>query len=371
MKANLLIPEYVPQKRSLFTANANYPTTSATPKYPRSETRAAKVLRSLDQLSQKREHLYSTRILTGGPRRSSQICRYVFEGNQLRVTPIRIGIFAGLRGDDTVGPGAVTRFLEDLVAIPQLGENLRIYAYPVVHAAAFETATPNFRRSEYIINQIGCKTLSSESYQIEREIFAIAFDGIVTIRLEDEMKNLKVGISDARLHDTLVRPILYSLEPFFPGVESCICDSRPSLRTDNGLKRKPFELTLQVPSSGWPGLYSIGLRIALHTIVDCYRNYVMQSERDFSLQNKHSAFSVQRLAFSVRRLAFGGAGVALIHLCSCWCSLSFCVFFVSLGSELLLVTLRAMLFPPGTGSFPRSWFMGASPLRLGMVASRG
>jgi hypothetical protein len=277
MKANLLIPEYGSQKRSLFTPNANYPA-SAIPQPPRSETRASKVLRSLDQLSQKRDHLYSTRIRTGGHRTSSQISRYVFEGEQMRGTPIRIGLFAGLRGDDSVGPGAVASFLEDLVALPQLGDSLRIYAYPVVHAANFETATSSFQLSECIINQIGCKVLSSESYQIEREIFAIAFDGIITIHLADEIKNLKVSISDTLLHDVLVLPILSNLEPFLPTIEDCVCDSRRFLTVGTGLKRKPFELTFQVPSSGWSGLYSIGLRIALHTIVDCYRRYVLRSE---------------------------------------------------------------------------------------------
>jgi hypothetical protein len=284
MKANLLIPEYGSQKRSLFTPNANHPVPSAVPQYPRSETRASKVLRSLDQLSQKRDHLYSTRILTGGHRTSSQISRYVFEGEQLRGTPIRIGVFAGLRGDDCVGPGAVASFLEDLVALPQMGESLRIYAYPVVHAANFETATSSFRLSEYIINQIGCKVLSSESYQIEREIFAIAFDGIITIRLVDETKNLKVGVSDTLLHDVLVRPILSNLEPFLPTIEGCVCDSRRFLTVGSGLKRKPFELTFQVPSSGWSGLYSIGLRIALHTIVDCYRRYVLRNESNSRIE---------------------------------------------------------------------------------------
>jgi hypothetical protein len=278
MKANLLTPESGSQKRSLPAPNANYLTPVATAQYPRSETPSAKVLRSLDQLSQKKEHLYSTRILTGGHRPSSQICRYVFAGDQLRA-PIRIGIFAGLRGDDTVGPAAVATFLEDLVAIPQLGEGLRVYAYPVVHPGSFEPATASVRRSAYIIDQIGCRIFSSESYQIEREIFAIAFDGIITIRLEDEMKNLKVGISDARWHDVLVRPILSSLKPFLPNIEGCVGDFRRSLMVDNGLKRKPFELTLHVPSSGWSGLYSIGLRIALHTVVDCYRNYVLPRER--------------------------------------------------------------------------------------------
>ena len=144
----------------------------------------------------------------------------------MRGTPIRIGVFAGLRGDDSVGPGAVASFLEDLVALPQLGDSLRIYAYPVVHAANFETATSSFQLSECIINQIGCKVLSSESYQIEREIFAIAFDGIITIRLADEIKNLKVSISDTLLHDVLVRPILSNLKQFLPTIEDCVCDSQ-------------------------------------------------------------------------------------------------------------------------------------------------
>lgn len=278
MKTNLLTPEYRSQKRPLFTAGADCPTPSAIPKYPRPETPAAKVLRSLDQLAEKKEHLYSTRILTGGRRTSSQICRYVFEGDQSRRTPIRIGIFGGLRGDDTVGPGAVAAFLADLVALPQLGDGLRIYAYPVVHAASFETPTPAFRRSEYIINQIGCKIVSSESYQIEREIFAIAFDGIITIRLEEEIENFRVDISDAGLQHTLLRPILSSLEPLLPAVEGCVCDSRRSLTGGNGLKRRPFELTFQVPSSGWLGLHTIALRIALHTAVDRYRRYVVRSE---------------------------------------------------------------------------------------------
>jgi hypothetical protein len=284
MKANVLTPEQGSQNRSLFTAKVNYPALPATPQYPRSETGAAKALRSLDQLSQQSNHLYSTRILTGVNRTSSQICRYVFEGDQWRGTPIRIGIFAGLRGDNTVGPGAVARFLEDLVALPELGESLRIYAYPVVHAASFENATPSLRRSEYIINQIGCKILSSENYQIEREIFAIAFDGIITIRLEDEIKNFKVGISDARLDDVLVRPILSALKPFLPNVEGGVSGSRRFLTAGNGLKRKPFELTFQVPSSGWSGLHSIGLRIALHTVVDCYRRYVMRSETSSEIE---------------------------------------------------------------------------------------
>jgi hypothetical protein len=279
MNANLLAPEFKSRHRPNFLPYAKYPTPQTVPKLQRSESRVGKILRPLDQLSGRREHLYSTRILTGGHRSSSQISRYVFEGDQWRESPIRIGVFAGLRGDDQVGPGAISTFLADLVALPHLGNNLRIYAYPIVSAASFETATPSSRSSHYIINQIGCNLLSPETYQIEREIFAIAFDGIITIRLEEEINNMRVAISDPHLHEALVDPILSSLEPFLPDIEAGDAHTCRSLTGGVRRNQRPFELTFRVPSSGWMGLYAIALRIALHTAVDCYRSYVTPNER--------------------------------------------------------------------------------------------
>ena len=276
MKMNLLAEEFKPRQRLNLTSNAYEPAQAAVPKYSRAESRVSKVLRPLDQLSGTRRHLYTTRILTRGHRASSQISRYVFEGEQTRESPIRIGIFAGLRGDDEVGPAAVSMFLADLVALPHLGNDLRIYAYPIVSAANFEMGASYCEPSQYIISQTGCETLSSETYQIEREIFAIGFDGVISIQIEDGIENFKVGISDSRLHEALVRPILSSLELFLPNVEDCDGGSSRSLTMGIRFKRRPFELTFRVPSSGWSGLYAMGLRIAIHTAVDCYRSFETQ-----------------------------------------------------------------------------------------------
>jgi hypothetical protein len=279
MNANLLAPELEIRHLSSSLPSAKYPMPPAVRKIQRSESPVGKILRPLDQLSRRREHLYSTRILTGGHRASSLISRFVFEGDQWRESPIRIGIFAGLRGDDQVGPGAISAFLADLVALPDLGNDLRLYAYPIVSAPSFETGASSSRSSRYIINQIGCKLLSPETYQIEREIFAIAFDGIITIQIAEEINNMRVAISDPHLHDVLVEPILSSLKPFLPDIDAEGGDTCRSLTKGTLRKQRPFELTLRVPLSGWRGLYAIAVRIALHTAVDCYRSYVTQNER--------------------------------------------------------------------------------------------
>jgi hypothetical protein len=278
MKTNLLAEEFKPRQRPSLNSNPYDSRQTTSPRYQKAESRVSKVLRPLDQLSESRQHLYATRILTRGHRASSQISRYVFEGEQTRESPIRIGIFAGLRGDDEVGPSAVSMFLADLVALPHLGNDLRIYAYPIVSAVDFETGTTYARPSQYIINETGCETLSSEAYQIEREIFAIGFDGIISIQVEEGLNTFQVGISDPRLQDALVRPIVTSLESFLPNIEDYDGGSARSLTAGIRLKRRPFELTFRVPSSGWSGLYAMGLRIALHTAVAGYRSYEKRRE---------------------------------------------------------------------------------------------
>jgi hypothetical protein len=45
-----------------------------------------------------------------------EIPRYIFVGDQPGESEIRLGIFAGLRGEDNVGAKAIVEFIDDLVA---------------------------------------------------------------------------------------------------------------------------------------------------------------------------------------------------------------------------------------------------------------
>jgi len=280
MKSNLRAQERPRQERSETPLKSYYSPPilgAAALKHPKSGSRTVKVLRRLDQLSQTREHLYSTPISTAAHHKLSQIPRYVFVGDQPGESQIRLGIFAGLRGDDNAGPKAIAAFIDDLVVFPYLGRAFRIYAYPIVNPVSFETETPFTQSGCNLINEIGRKVKSPEAYLIERELFVVQFQGLIVIHTAEEIEGLQAGVYGANLHDTLVSPILSSLRSFFPTAEHSVVDSSWSLTADAGLKQRPFELTLRIPSSGWQTLYSIGLRIALHTAVDRYRSYLAQA----------------------------------------------------------------------------------------------
>jgi hypothetical protein len=254
------------------------PSGSAILKNRPSGWQAAKLLAHLDKLSQPRVHLYSSPI-SGSPRyRLPQIPRYVFVGDQPGESEIRLGIFAGLRGGDNVGAKAIVEFIDDLVAMPSLGSAFRIYAYPKVNSWSYTAGAPRKQTDRSAVNEDGGrKAKFPETYLIEREIFVAQFHGLVVIHTTDEPEGLQAAVYGANLHEALVSPILSSLRPLFPATEFPVLDSSFFFTADAVPKQRPFELALGIPRSGWRGLYSIGLRIALHTVVEQYRSYLAQA----------------------------------------------------------------------------------------------
>ncbi len=268
------------QKRLQAPLNGHSPPVlsgSAILKDPQSGSRTAKLLGHLDQLSRPRAPLYSSPISAPPQYRLPEIPRYIFVGDQPGESEIRLGIFAGLRGEDNVGAEAIVEFIDDLVAIPSLGSAFRIYAYPTANPLSYTTGAPRKQMDRSVANETGRRVKFPEAYLIEREIFVVQFHGLVVIHTTDEPEGLQAAVYGANLHEALVSPILSSLRPLFPTTELPALDSSFSLTADTVLKQRPFELALRIPRSGWHGLYSIGLRIALHTAVEQYRSHLAQA----------------------------------------------------------------------------------------------
>jgi hypothetical protein len=229
---------------------------------PPSGSQAAKLLARLDQLSRPQARLYSSPISVPPRYGLPGIPRYIFVGDQPGESEIRLGIFAGLRGEDNVGAKAIVEFIDDLVAMPSLGSAFRIYAYPTDRTVVNETGGKRFLEAELI----------------EREIFVVQFHGLVVIHATDEPEGLQAAVYGANLHEALVSPIFSALRPLFPTTGLSV-DASFSLTADAVLKQRPFELALRIPRSGWVGLYSLGLRIALHTAIEQYRSYLAQAHK--------------------------------------------------------------------------------------------
>ncbi|MBK9989229.1 MAG: hypothetical protein IPP19_00455 [Verrucomicrobia bacterium] len=70
-----------------------------------------------------------------------EIPRYVFAGPIEGQSPIRLGIFAGLHGDEPAGPDALVIFLTELLRDPSRARGYELYIYPVTNPTGYEDDT--------------------------------------------------------------------------------------------------------------------------------------------------------------------------------------------------------------------------------------
>src|SRR5580698_8478801 len=69
-----------------------------------------------------------------------ELPRYLFVGPRGGDTPIRIGIFAGIHGDEPEGVHAIVQFIKLLEAKPELAAGYYLSFYPVCNPTGFEDA---------------------------------------------------------------------------------------------------------------------------------------------------------------------------------------------------------------------------------------
>src|SRR5512138_1242 len=69
--------------------------------------------------------------------------RYLFLGPKGGDEPLRIGIFAGIHGDEPEGVHALLRFLGAMAKDPELGRGYCFFAYPICNPTGFEDRTRN------------------------------------------------------------------------------------------------------------------------------------------------------------------------------------------------------------------------------------
>ena len=86
---------------------------------------------------------HDARFETGGE--TYTLPRYLFVGPKGGDTPIRLGIFAGIHGDEPEGVRAVVQFLKLLEAKPELASGYYLSVYPVCNPTGFEDGTRHSR----------------------------------------------------------------------------------------------------------------------------------------------------------------------------------------------------------------------------------
>lgn len=259
----------------------------AAPARQRSRRDLAELLAPLDEIARTSPNLvanHEARFELNGE--SHVLPRYLFVGPRGGDTPIRIGIFAGIHGDEPEGVYALIRFIKLLEARPELAAGYYLSLYPVCNPAGFTDNTRHSRAGKDLNREFWRNSAEPEVRLLEAELKSRSFQGIISLHTDDTSYGFYGFAHGATLTKHLIEPALAAAEQFVPRNDSAVIDgfhARQGIIRDGyeGIlsapprsRPRPFEIILETPATPPEYLKELALAAALQSILLEYRQFI-------------------------------------------------------------------------------------------------
>ena len=212
--------------------------------------------------------------------------RYLFLGPAGGAEPIRIGIFAGLHGDEPASAFALLRFVQLLEDNPQIARGYCLFLYPICNPTGYADNTRHNRNGKDLNREFWRSSRQPEVRLLESELTAHAFHGILSLHTDDTSHGLYGYAHGALITRHLLQPALAAASEFLPLNNNAVIDGfrardgiiRDSfegvLRAPPATRPRPFEVILETPHAAPQYLQEAALVVALRTILDEYRAFI-------------------------------------------------------------------------------------------------
>lgn len=200
--------------------------------------------------------------------------------------PIRIGIFAGIHGDEPAGTLAAVEFLRQLATQPSRAENYLVRAYPLCNPTGFEDDTRLSRGGPDLNRCFWKNSAEPEVRLIERELREQRFNGLIQLHADDTSDGLYGFVRGHTLSENLLKPALDAAGRILPRNINAQIDGFAAkdgiiyegyegiLASPAELQPPPFEIILETPHHAPVEKQVDALVIAMQTILDEYRQLI-------------------------------------------------------------------------------------------------
>ena len=145
---------------------------------------------------------------------SYELPRYLFVGPRGGDTPIRVGIFAGIHGDEPEGVHALIQFIQLLEARPELAAGYYLSFYPVCNPTGFEDGTRHSRSGKDLNREFWKNSAEPEVRLLQAELQSRSFQGIISLHTDDTSYGFYGFARGATLTKNLIEPALAAAENF-------------------------------------------------------------------------------------------------------------------------------------------------------------
>lgn len=224
------------------------------------------------------------------PNGRHELARFRFTGPLRGQQPIKLGLFAGLHGDEPAGCAALATLAENFLRDPELATNYEVFFYPVCNPAGLAAGT-RFNGSGKDLNRefwIGSR--EPEVRLLEQELSAHRFDGIITLHSDDTCSGLYGYAHGRLLNENLLKPALLAASRVLPRDTRAMIDG---FNANDGVLCECFRGVLAAPSTQSPQPFDIIFETpalapfdqqveatvaAVQTILDEYRGFIAQAQ---------------------------------------------------------------------------------------------
>ena len=180
--------------------------------------------------------------------------RFTFAGPAGGGSMVRIGIFAGIHGDEIAGIAAAARFLPLLAAEPAIARGYEVSIYPMCNPTGLAAGTRHACSGRDLNREFWLGSTEPEVVLLEREIRERRFDGLIALHADDETPGLYAFALGAQITEHVVEPALRAAERFLPRNCHPVIDN---FTAQNGLILKGYPGMLCAPPEQSPRPFEI------------------------------------------------------------------------------------------------------------------
>ena len=198
----------------------------------------------------------------------------------------RVGIFAGIHGDEESGILAVMQFLHHLERDHAIAEFYELFLYPVCNPWGFEEGRRE-GESGRDLNRCfwpdGTRGEEPEVLLLEQDLQAKRFDGIIALHTDDTSEGIYGYANGSTLTRHLLEPALHSASAILPRDLRARIDTHPAhgsiirggyqgiLAAPPDQHPQPFQIVFETPHSPPLGSQVEAHLVALKEILRLYR----------------------------------------------------------------------------------------------------
>jgi hypothetical protein len=187
--------------------------------------------------------------------------RFVFQRTTVRKNRIKLGIFAGIHGDEPAGILGLIELVRALEATPPAGRDYQLWLYPLCNPSGYVDGTRHSRSGRDLNREFWQDSPEPEVRLLEAELRRERFDGLISLHSDDTSDGVYGFVGGATLTRHLLEPALAAAESALPTSQASQIDGFHAV---NGIIHSRYDGILCAPPEQRPAPFEIILETPLH-----------------------------------------------------------------------------------------------------------